>query len=105
MFGLFLCVIEGWLEGGNDNAYYLCLVSRNIIIHSVYLHTMNKKSTNNNTITIDFNVWCTQQDKAIQTGEKLTTISQRVVRSMKGTTPNPVEYWHIEQLGLTLVKK
>lgn len=88
-----------WLGGGG-----MITLSRNVIILSIYLHCMRKKQ-NNNIITIDFNVWCTQQDKAIQTGKKLTTISQQVVRSMQGTTPNPVEYWHIEQLGLTLVKK
>jgi hypothetical protein len=64
---------------------------------------MNKKRKN--IITIDLNEWTTQAKKAQQTGEKLTTISQRVIRSMKGKTDNPVEYWHIEELGLTLVKK
>jgi hypothetical protein len=59
----------------------------------------------NNIITIDLDVWTTQAKKAEQSGEKLTTISQRVVRSQKKKTPNPVEYWTIEQLGITLVKK
>ena len=56
-------------------------------------------------ITIDLDVWTTQQGKAELTGKKLTTISQQVVRSMKGTTPNPVDYWHIPELGITLVKR
>lgn len=62
---------------------------------------MSKK----NTITIDLNVWTTQAKKAENTNTKLTTISQQVVRSIKGKTPNPVEYWTIEELGITLVKK
>lgn len=58
-----------------------------------------------NTITIDLDVWTTQAKKAEDTGIKLTTISQQVVRTIKGKTPNPVDYWHIEELGITLVKK
>jgi hypothetical protein len=58
-----------------------------------------------NVITIDLSVWTTQQKKAEATGQKLTTISQQVVRTIKGTTKTPVEYWTIPELGITLVKK
>ena len=58
-----------------------------------------------NKITIDLNEWTTQAKKAELTKRKLSTISQQVVRSQQNKTPNPVEYWTIEELGLTLVKK
>lgn len=58
-----------------------------------------------NTITIDLNVWTTQAKKAEQEGIKLTTLSQRVVRTQKGQTAHPIDYWYIPELGLTLVKK
>ncbi len=58
-----------------------------------------------NKIVIDLNKWTTQAKKAEQTGIKLTTISQQVVRTQQGKTPNPIEIWHIQELGITLVTK
>lgn len=66
---------------------------------------MDKSKHTHDTITIDLNVWTTQAKKADQTGIKLTTISQQIVRTRKNQTTNPVEYWEIPELGLTLVKR
>lgn len=65
---------------------------------------MKKK---NNIITIDFNVWCTQAQRSELSGEKLTTISTKVKRTLAGNT-SPKTYMdtlRIEQLNLTLVKR
>lgn len=58
-----------------------------------------------NVIIIDLDQWTTQAKKAEMDGVKLTTLSQRVVRTQKGKSANPIEYWHIPELGITLVKK
>lgn len=58
-----------------------------------------------NILIIDLDVWTTQAKKAEESGIKLTTISQQIVRTKKGQTTKPVEYWEIPQLGITLVKK
>lgn len=63
---------------------------------------MSKKD---NSVTIDFDVWTTQTQKARQDGRPEQYIRQKVVRSKRGETKEPIEYWHIEQLGITLVKK
>jgi hypothetical protein len=59
----------------------------------------------NNKLVIDLDIWTTQAKKALETNIKLTTISQQVVRTKKGETTHPVEYWEIPELGITLVKK
>lgn len=59
-----------------------------------------------NKITIDFNVWQTQSQYAKETGIRLGTISQQVKRIRNGETVNPtLTLLHIEQLGITLVKR
>jgi hypothetical protein len=58
-----------------------------------------------NIISIDLNVWQTQAQYAKEKKIKLSTLSYRVLRSLKGTTPNPIECWQIPELGITLVKK
>lgn len=65
---------------------------------------MTKKT---NIVTIDFNVWCTQQQRAELTGEKLNKISMQVMRTLNGTAGkgNEVDYLQIQQLGITLVKR
>jgi hypothetical protein len=61
----------------------------------------------NNIVTIDFNVWCTQQQLAELTSTNLSTISMKVKRTLDGTAGkgNSVDYLRIEQLNLTLVKR
>ena len=66
---------------------------------------MDRSKETHNLLIIDLNVWTTQTQKAHDSSIKLTTISQQIVRTKKGQTPNPVEYWEIPQLGITLVKK
>lgn len=56
-------------------------------------------------ITIDLNKWTTQAKKAEQSGILLTTISQQVVRTQKGLTPNPIDILEIPELGIVLVRK
>ena len=57
-------------------------------------------------ITIDFNVWVTQEEKARIDGKPAQYIRQRVSRSIKGETKEKfIETWYIPQLGITLVKK
>lgn len=60
-----------------------------------------------NVLTIDFNVWCTQQQRAHAAEMPLNTLSQQVKRALEGK-PTPLkinEVWHINQLGITLVKR
>jgi hypothetical protein len=61
----------------------------------------------NNIVTIDFNVWCTQQQLAELTSTNLSTISMKVKRTLDGTAGkgNSIDYLRIEQLNLTLVKR
>lgn len=60
----------------------------------------------NKIITIDLNIWCTQQQKAIDTGIKLNTISQQIKRTKEGKTINPVEILEIPELNnLVLIKR
>ena len=66
---------------------------------------MDRSKQHKNVLTIDLAVWTTQARKAGDTGTKLTTISQQIVRTKKGQTTHPVEYWEIPELGITLVKK
>lgn len=57
-------------------------------------------------ITIDLDTWCTQQDKARLTGQRLNTISQQVKRTKAGQTSKPVEILEIPELNnLVLVKR
>jgi len=58
-----------------------------------------------NTVVIDFDIWTTQAQKARLDGRREQYIRQKVVRSQRGETNQPIEYWHIPQLGITLVKK
>jgi len=64
-----------------------------------------KKTVEQNVITIDFNVWCTIADRARLDGRDVVDISQRIWRTKKGRTKFPIEYWHIPQLNITLVKR
>jgi len=65
-----------------------------------YICIMPKK-----VITVDLNKWCTISDKAKADKVKLGTLSARIARSKKGNTPNPIEFWEIPELGITLVRK
>lgn len=56
-------------------------------------------------VTIDFNEWCTQQEKSDSTSEKLSTISRRVKRTKESETRNPIDILEIPELGITLVKR
>ena len=57
-------------------------------------------------ITIDLNIYCTQQQYAKETGEKLNTISQRIKRTKDGTTTKPVNILEIPELNnLVLIKR
>lgn len=61
----------------------------------------------NNVLTIDFNVWCTQQQRAHAAEMPLNTLSQQVKRALEGK-PTPLkttDIWPIYQLGITLVKR
>lgn len=66
---------------------------------------MAKKDTN--IVTIDFNVWCTQQQRANYDPRTLNTLSQQVKRLLDGKS-SPLkakDVWPIEQLGITLVRR
>jgi hypothetical protein len=63
---------------------------------------MKKKD---NILTIDLNVWTTQQEYAASNGIKLNTVSQRLKRTKDGKTTNPIEYLDIKELGITLIKR
>lgn len=56
-------------------------------------------------LTIDLNEWCTQQEKAHVSGDKLTTISRRVKRTKENDTQSPIDILEIPELGITLVKR
>ena len=59
-----------------------------------------------NKITIDFDQWQTQKQYAEANGIRLGTLSQQVKRLKVGEVVTPsITIWHIEQLGITLVKK
>jgi hypothetical protein len=59
-----------------------------------------------NILTIDLNVYCTQQQYAKETGTKLNTISQQIKRTKEGKTSNPVEILEIPELNnLVLIKR
>ena len=63
---------------------------------------MTKK---NNKVTIDFDTWQTQAQYAAETGNRLGTVSQWVVRAKQGVNNPKVSILEIPQLGITLVKK
>jgi hypothetical protein len=56
-------------------------------------------------LTIDLNVWCTLSERSKLENIKLGALSARLVRTKRGKTPNPIEYWEIKDLGITLVKR
>jgi hypothetical protein len=58
-----------------------------------------------NKITIDFDIWTTQANKARLDSKSYSYIRQKVTRSQQGKTNEPIEYWTIPELGITLVKK
>lgn len=66
---------------------------------------MAKKDTN--IVTIDFNVWCTQQQRANYDPRALNTLSQQVKRLLDGKSSplKMADVWHVEQLGITLVRR
>ena len=68
---------------------------------------MATKKDTTNIVTIDFNVWCTQQQRANYEPRKLNTLSQQVKRLLDGkSSPLKInDVWHIEPLGITLVRR
>lgn len=56
-------------------------------------------------VTIDFNEWCTQQEKSTNGGGKLTTISRRVKRTKDNDTQSPIDILEIPELNITLVRR
>lgn len=60
-----------------------------------------------NIVTINFNVWCTQQQKAGDDRQEFAKIRQQVKRVLHGeTTPlKATDILEIKQLGITLVRK
>lgn len=56
-------------------------------------------------LTIDLNEWCTQQEKARDSGDKLSTISRRVKRTKENDTQSPIDIYDIPELNITLVKR
>lgn len=59
---------------------------------------MDNKQETNNVIVIDLDVWTTQKEKARTEGLTPEAINHRISRGK-------IEYWHIEELNLKLVKK
>lgn len=99
-----------WFVATIDMQLIVCLggIKLNLVTSCdfITLRIMADRSKyNKNILIIDLNVWTTQAKKADESGIKLTTISQQIVRTKKGQTPHPVEYWDIPELGITLVKK
>lgn len=66
---------------------------------------MAKKDTNS--ITINFDEWTTQQQRATAAQIPLNTLSQQVKRALeyKASPLKREDIWPIEQLGITLVKR
>lgn len=62
---------------------------------------------NDNIVTIDFNEWCTQQQRAKYDPRALNTLSQQVKRLLDGkASPLTVDdIFPIDQLGITLVRR
>jgi len=60
-----------------------------------------------NIVTINFNVWCTQQQKAGNNAQQFAKIRQQVKRRLKGeSTPlQKSDIREIKQLGITLIRK
>jgi len=61
----------------------------------------------NNKVTIDFDVWCTQQQKAGDDPKKFAQIRQQVKRLLHGET-SPLkdgDILEVKQLGITLVRR
>jgi hypothetical protein len=60
-----------------------------------------------NIVRIDFDVWCTQQQKAGDDHKKFAQIRQQVKRRLQGDS-SPLlksDLLEIKQLGITLVRK
>lgn len=66
---------------------------------------MAKKDSN--IVTINFNVWCTQQQKAGDDPQQFAKIRQQVKRLLHGeSTPlKASDILEVKQLGITLVRK
>ena len=54
---------------------------------------------------LDLSIWITQARKAEVDQRPYQYIRQKVVRSQRGETKEPIEYRTIPELGITLVKK
>jgi hypothetical protein len=60
-----------------------------------------------NIVTINFDIWTTQQQRARVAGIPLNTLSQQVKRALAGEKSKLTkdDIRQIEQLGITLVKR
>lgn len=56
-------------------------------------------------ITINLNEWATQKDYAKLVGKEFPAIRQQLKRTKKGKSTQPLEYWDIPELNITLIKK
>jgi hypothetical protein len=56
-------------------------------------------------LTIDLSKWTTVTQYAREHDLKPNTVTQRVKRSIEGKTINPLELWHIPELGITLIRR
>lgn len=63
---------------------------------------MSKKG---NKLIIDLDKWITQQGYIKEFGGRLNTLSQKIKRAKDGETSNPIEYWYIPELNITLVRR
>ena len=54
---------------------------------------------------LDLSVWITQARKAEFDGKSYQYIRQKVVRSQRHETKDPIDYRTIPELGITLVRK
>lgn len=60
----------------------------------------------NNIITIDLNIYCTQQQYSKETGIRLNTISQRIKRIKAGESKQCIEFIEIKELNnLVLINR
>jgi hypothetical protein len=56
-------------------------------------------------IKIDTSKWCTVSEYAKLENEKIGTISARLARSKDKSSPNPIKYWEIKELHITLLER